>query len=210
MLLSAVIFLPLLGAILIALARHILGESGLKWIALVVTTLTFAVSLSLYTGFDASTHEMQFKEEHTWIEGLGISYHLGIDGISLWLVLLTTFMTPICVLAAWNSIEKGPSGFMISLLMLETAMLGVFCALDLFLFFVFWEAMLIPMYLLIGIWGGHRRIYATIKFVLYTMAGSALMLVGILYLYFQNDNSFNLMTLYGRSLSHQNLLSFWK
>ena len=149
---------------------------------------------------------MQFKEEHTWIEGLGISYHLGIDGISLWLVLLTTFMTPICVLAAWNSIEKGPSGFMISLLMLETAMLGVFCALDLFLFFVFWEAMLIPMYLLIGIWGGHRRIYATIKFVLYTMAGSALMLVGILYLYFQNDNSFNLMTLYGRSLSHQNLL----
>ena len=206
MLLSAVIFLPLLGAILIALARHILGESGLKWIALIVTLLTFAVSLSLYTGFDASTHEMQFKEERTWIEGLGISYHLGIDGISLWLVLLTTFMTPICVLAAWNSIEKGPSGFMISLLMLETAMLGVFCALDLFLFFVFWEAMLIPMYLLIGIWGGHRRIYATIKFVLYTMAGSALMLVGILYLYFQNDNSFNLMTLYGRSLSHQNLL----
>ena len=149
---------------------------------------------------------MQFEEERTWISGLGISYHLGIDGISLWLVLLTTFMTPICVLAAWNSIEKGTSGFMSSLLMLETAMLGVFCALDLFLFFVFWEAMLIPMYLLIGIWGGRRRIYATIKFVLYTMAGSALMLVGILYLYFQNDNSFNLMTLYGRALSHQNLL----
>ena len=206
MLLSAVIFLPLLGAILIALARHLLGESGLKWIALIVTLLTFAVSLSLYTGFDATTHEMQFKEERTWIAGLGISYHLGIDGISLWLVLLTTFLTPLCVLAAWNSIEKGTSGFMSSLLMLETAMIGVFCALDLFLFYVFWEAMLIPMYLLIGIWGGHRRIYATIKFVLYTMAGSALMLVGILYLYFQNDNSFNLMTLYGRTLSHQNLL----
>jgi NADH-quinone oxidoreductase subunit M len=111
-------------------------------------------------------------------------------------------------LAAWNSIEKGASGFMISLLMLETAMLGVFCALDLFLFFVFWEAMLIPMYLLIGIWGGRRRIYATIKFVLYTMAGSALMLVGILYLYFQNDNSFDLMTLYDKagSLTHQRLL----
>ncbi len=206
MLLSAVIFLPLLGAILIALARHLLGESGLKWISLIVTLLTFFVSLSLYTGFDATTHEMQFKEQRTWIAGLGISYHLGIDGISLWLVLLTTFLMPICVLAAWNSIEKGTSGFMVSLLMLETAMIGVFCALDLFLFYVFWEAMLIPMYLLIGIWGGHRRIYATIKFVLYTMAGSALMLVGILYLYFQNDNSFNLMTLYGRALSHQNLL----
>ena len=114
----------------------------------------------------------------------------------------------LCVLAAWNSIEKGVSGFMISLLALETSMIGVFCALDLFLFFVFWESMLIPMYFLIGIWGGQQRIYATIKFVLYTMVGSALMLVGILYLYFQNDNSFNLLTLYDKagSLPHQGLL----
>jgi NADH-quinone oxidoreductase subunit M len=151
---------------------------------------------------------MQFKVLKSWIPELGISYQLGIDGISLWLVLLTTFLTPICVLAAWRSIEKGTSGFMISLLMLETGMLGVFCALDLFLFFVFWESMLIPMYLLIGVWGGKRRIYATVKFVLYTMAGSALMLVGILYLYFQNDNSFNLMTLYDKAgaLPHQRLL----
>ena len=151
---------------------------------------------------------MQFKVQKSWIPELGISYQLGIDGISLWLVLLTTFLTPICVLAAWRSIEKGTSGFMISLLMLETGMLGVFCALDLFLFFVFWESMLIPMYLLIGVWGGKRRIYATVKFVLYTMAGSALMLVGILYLYFQNDNSFDLMTLYDKAgvLPHQRLL----
>jgi NADH-quinone oxidoreductase subunit M len=151
---------------------------------------------------------MQFKVLKSWIPELGISYQLGIDGISLWLVLLTTFLTPICVLAAWRSIEKGTSGFMISLLMLETGMLGVFCALDLFLFFVFWESMLIPMYLLIGVWGGKRRIYATVKFVLYTMAGSALMLVGILYLYFQNDNSFDLMTLYDKAgaLPHQRLL----
>lgn len=208
MLLSAIIFLPLIGAIIIALARTVVSTSAIKGIALVVALLTFVVSLALYTGFDVTTHAMQFTVQKSWIPELGISYQLGIDGISLWLVLLTTFLTPICVLAAWGSIEKGTSGFMISLLMLETGMLGVFCALDLFLFFVFWESMLIPMYLLIGVWGGKRRIYATVKFVLYTMAGSALMLVGILYLYFQNDNSFDLMTLYDKagSLAHQRLL----
>ncbi|MBI1924853.1 NADH-quinone oxidoreductase subunit M [Candidatus Poribacteria bacterium] len=205
MLLSWIIFLPLLGAIGIALVRN-LGPSIVKGSALAVALITFIISLSLYAGFDANTSAMQFEEKREWIKGLGIGYHLGVDGLSLWLVLLTTFITPICVLAAWNSIEKGVSGFMASLLMLETGMLGVFCALDLFLFYVFWEAMLIPMYFLIGIWGGHRRIYATIKFVLYTMAGSALMLVGILYLYFQNGNSFDLMTLYGRALPHQHLL----
>jgi len=187
LLLSAIIFLPLIGAIIIALLRTIVTASAIKGIALVIALLTFVVSLALYTGFDETTHAMQFMVQKSWIPELGISYQLGIDGISLWLVLLTTFLTPICVLAAWGSIEKGTSGFMISLLMLETGMLGVFCALDLFLFFVFWESMLIPMYLLIGVWGGKRRIYATVKFVLYTMAGSALMLVGILYLYFQND-----------------------
>lgn len=208
MLLSAVIFLPLIGAIIIALARTVVNASAIKGIALAIALLTFVVSLSLYTGFDETTHAMQFMVQKSWIPELGISYQLGIDGISLWLVLLTTFLTPICVLAAWGSIEKGVSGFMISLLMLETGMLGVFCALDLFLFFVFWESMLIPMYLLIGVWGGKRRIYATVKFVLYTMAGSALMLVGILYLYFQNDNSFDLMTLYDKAatLTHQRLL----
>ena len=208
MLLSAVIFLPLIGAIIIALTRTIVNASAIKGIALAIALLTFIVSLSLYTGFDETTHFMQFKVQNSWIPELGISYQLGIDGISLWLVLLTTFLTPICVLAAWGSIEKGTSGFMISLLMLETGMLGVFCALDLFLFFVFWESMLIPMYLLIGVWGGTRRIYATVKFVLYTMAGSALMLVGILYLYFQNDNSFDLLTLYDKAgtLPHQRLL----
>ncbi len=207
MLLSAVIFLPLVGAVIIAFFRN-LDAFIVKAIALVVALLTFVISLYLYTGFDASTYEMQFKEQRTWIEGLGISYKLGIDGISLWLVLLTTFLMPICVLAAWRSIEKGVSGFLISVLVLETAMLGVFCALDLFLFFVFWESMLIPMYLLIGVWGGQRRVYATVKFVLYTMGGSALMLVGILYLYFQNGNSFDLLTLYERAgtLPHQRLL----
>ncbi len=211
--LSLVIFLPLVGAIIIAVGAFIskgLDASIIKWVALVVALATFLASLWLYTQFkdefDESTHGMQLIQEKDWVKELGISYHVGVDGISLWLILLTTFMTPLCVLAAWNSIEKGVSGFMISLLALETSMIGVFCALDLFLFFVFWEAMLIPMYFLIGIWGGQQRIYATIKFVLYTMVGSALMLVGILYLYQQNGNSFNLLTLYDADLEHQKLL----
>ena len=204
MLLSIVIFLPLLGVIAIALLRG-LGASAVKGIALVIGLLTFVISLGLYTGFNADTATFQYVTQKSWIPGLGTSYHIGIDGISLWLGLLTTFLTPICILAAWNSVEKGLSGFMMSLLALETGMLGVFCSLDLFLFFVFWESMLIPMYFLIGIWGGERRIYATVKFVLYTMAGSALMLVGILALYFQNDNSFDLTTLSG-PFEHSNLL----
>ncbi len=204
MLLSIVIFLPLLGVIAIAVLRG-LGASAIKGIALVIGILTFVISLGLYTGFNADTATFQYVTQENWISALGISYHIGIDGISLWLVLLTTFLTPVCILAAWNSVEKGLSGFMMSLLALETGMLGVFCALDLFLFFVFWESMLIPMYFLIGIWGGERRIYATIKFVLYTMAGSALMLVGILALYFQNDNSFDLTTLSG-PFEHSDLL----
>ncbi len=209
MLLSIVIFLPLLGVIAIALLRG-LGASTIKWIALLISLLTFGISIGLYTGYDATATEglFQLDENYDWIPGIGASYHIGIDGISLWLVILTTFLTPICILAAWNSVEKGLSGFMMSLLALETGMLGVFCALDLLLFFVFWEAMLIPMYFLIGIWGGERRIYATIKFVLYTMAGSALMLVGILALYFQNGNSFDLVQLLAAEgpFDHANLL----
>ena len=208
MLLSTVIFLPLLGVIAIALLRG-MGASVVKGIALTVSLLTFLISLGIYTGFDATSAAMQFSEDREWISGLGSRYHVGIDGISLWLVLLTTFLTPVCILAAWNSVEKGLSGFMMSLLALETGMLGVFCAMDLFLFFVFWESMLIPMYFLIGIWGGAQRIYATIKFVLYTMGGSALMLVGILALYFQNgDDGFALLPLYEKAggFTHANLL----
>ncbi len=213
MLLSIIIFLPLLGVIAIALLRG-MAPSTIKGIALGIALVTFLISLGLCTGFDKDIAGIQpdFEENRPWIQNLGTNYHIGIDGISLWLVLLTTFLTPVCILAGWNSVEKGLGGFMMSLLALETGMLGVFCALDLFLFFVFWESMLIPMYFLIGIWGGERRIYATVKFVLYTMTGSALMLVGILYLYFQNDNSFALLTLYERAQSipfqHAELLFF--
>jgi NADH-quinone oxidoreductase subunit M len=201
LLLSIVIFLPLLGVIAIALLRG-MEARVVKTTALIVALLTFVVSLGLYWGFEADSvdaygfqNDDQLYQDIEWISGLGTNYHIGIDGISLWLVLLTTFLTAVCILAAWNSVKKGLGGFMMSLLALETGMLGVFCSLDLFLFFVFWEAMLIPMYFLIGIWGGERRIYATIKFVLYTMAGSALMLVGILVLYSQNGNSFELTSL---------------
>ncbi len=206
MLLSIVIFLPLLGVIAIAVLRG-MGPSVVKGIAFVISLLTFVVSIGLYTGYDetGTGAAYQLVEDRDWIPGLGINYHIGIDGISLWLILLTTFLTPVCILAAWNSVKKGLNGFMMSLLALETGMLGVFCSLDLFLFFVFWESMLIPMYFLIGIWGGERRIYATIKFVLYTMAGSALMLVGILALYFQNSNSFDYTTLSGQ-FDHDRLL----
>ena len=209
MLLSLVIFLPLLGVITIALLKG-MGPSVVKGIAFTISLVTFVVSIGLYTGYDetvtATNDAFQLVTKQSWIAGLGISYHIGIDGISLWLILLTTFLTPVCILAAWNSVEKGLSGFMMSLLALETGMLGVFCSLDLFLFFVFWESMLIPMYFLIGIWGGERRIYATIKFVLYTMAGSALMLVGILALYFEHGS--NLVTLIeaGGTFTHYNLL----
>ena len=209
MLLSIVIFLPLLGVIAIALFRG-MGPSVIKGVAFIISLITFVISIGLYIGYDntESGDVFQLGIDEAWISGLGISYHIGIDGISLWLILLTTFLTPLCILAAWNSVKKGLSGFMMSLLALETGMLGVFCSLDLFLFFVFWESMLIPMYFLIGIWGGERRIYATIKFVLYTMAGSALMLVGILALYFQNNNSFNLVTLIeaGGTFTHSSYL----
>jgi NADH-quinone oxidoreductase subunit M len=174
--------------------------------ALVVMLLTFAMSLVVFLVFDAELPQMQFGERVAWISSLGIYYHLGVDGISLPLVLLTTFLSPIALLEAWRSVETRVKEFAIFLLVLETGMLGVFLALDLFLFFIFWEAMLIPMYFLIGIWGGEQRIYATVKFVLYTMAGSAVMLVGILTLYFLNAQhsgqlSFYLFDLYRLPLS---------
>src|SRR5687768_731648 len=183
--LSAVLFLPLLGALaLILIPRR---RSGLLMGAgLVIALATFAISLPLYFRFDGDVPDYQFVEYAPWMPSLGVGYYLGIDGISLLLVLLTTFLTPIALLSAWHAIEDRAKEFVITMLLLETGMLGVFVSLDLFLFFVFWEAMLIPMYLIIGVWGGGNRIYAAVKFVLYTMVGSALMLVAILALYYQH------------------------
>ncbi len=184
-LLSIVTFLPAAGAVLVFLLPR-RQEALTKAAALAVTVVAFAASLPLYWGFDPAVADYQFVELRAWMPTLGISYHLGIDGISLLLVLLTTFLMPLVLLSAWRAIESRWKEFAITMLLLETGMLGVFVALDLFLFYVFWEAMLIPMYLIIGIWGGSNRIYAAIKFVLYTLAGSLLMLVAILAVYFQH------------------------
>ncbi len=184
-LLSVVTFLPAAGAVLVFLLPR-RQEALTKAAALAVTVVAFAASLPLYARFNSAAADYQFVEQRAWMPTLGISYHLGIDGISLLLVLLTTFLMPLVLLSAWHAIESRWKEFAITMLLLETGMLGVFVALDLFLFYVFWEAMLIPMYLIIGIWGGSNRIYAAIKFVLYTLTGSLLMLVAILALYFQH------------------------
>src|SRR5580704_5853700 len=181
-LLTVLIFLPMAGV----LALLVLRSDDHDWIrrlALVAAIAEFLFSLLLLRGFDSANGTYQFTEFREWIPSLGIHYHLGMDGISLFLVLLSTFLTPIAMLASWNSIHERVKAFFIALLVLETGMIGVFLALDLFLFFLFWEAMLIPMYFLIGVWGHGRRIYAAVKFILYTMAGSILMFVAMVWLY---------------------------
>ena len=202
--LSVVTFLPLAGALLLIFLNK-KNENLLRTIALAVTLLTFIISLFLYFNFNSSTPDPQFVEKSVWL-GYGINYHVGIDGISLFLVLLTTFLMPITILSSWTYIQKKIKEYLIFMLMLETGIIGVFVALNLFLFYVFWEAMLIPMYFLIGVWGGHRKIYATIKFVLFTMLGSLLMLVAIFYIYSAYYKatgiySFNLFDFYDLSLN---------
>jgi NADH-quinone oxidoreductase subunit M len=184
-LLTLVTFVPAAGALLLALVPR-RAEGLLRWGALAVALVTFALSLPLYVGFDAASADYQFEERASWMPSLGAGYHLGIDGISLLLVLLTTFLTPLALASAWRAIEDRAKEFVLTMLVLETGMVGVFVSLDLFLFYIFWEAMLIPMYLIIGVWGGAGRIYAAVKFVLYTLTGSLLMLIAILFLYFQH------------------------
>jgi NADH-quinone oxidoreductase subunit M len=210
MLLSFIVFLPLAGALLVLLAggrgdRHE-REPLVRNIALIASLATFAATLYLWWRFDPASAAFQFEERHAWMPAFGIQYYLGVDGISLLLVVLTAFLTPLALLSSWDSVHKNVKVFSFFLLALETAMLGVFVSLDLFLFYIFWDAMLIPMYFLIGIWGYERRIYAAIKFILYTMAGSVLMLVAILALAvtYSSANgapSFNLLDLYGLTLS---------
>lgn len=198
--LSIVTFFPLIGVILLFMIDKE-NDRLLKGFTFVVTVINFLISLYVIYYFDATTANMQFTEHHNWVQRLGISYFVGIDGISLFLFLLTTFLMPICIICSWNYIKKNVKEFLIFMLILEVAMLGAFIALDLFLFYIFWELMLIPMYFIIGVWGGERRIYATIKFVLYTLSGSVLMLIAILSLYFYagaktGEYTFNILKLY--------------
>jgi NADH-quinone oxidoreductase subunit M len=180
-LLSVITFLPLLGVPALLFLRSE-DHTWIRRIALVISLFEFVASLLLLPGFRMGEADYQFAEYADWI-GSAIHYHIGIDGLSLFLVLLTTFLTPLAILCSWNSIHENVKGFFIAILVIETAMIGVFVSLDLFLFFLFWEMTLIPMYFMIGIWGHDRRIYAAVKFILYTMFGSILMLVAILWLY---------------------------
>ena len=180
-LLSLVIFLPLVGALLLMLLPR--GEGGqAKGIALATSLVTLAVSIPLWTNFHPAG-KWAFEARHEWAPSLGFSYHVGIDGVALLLVMLTTFLSPLVVLSSWNFVQERVKEYCIALLVLETAMIGTLCSLDLILFYVFWEAMLIPMYLLVGMWGSERRIYAAVKFFLFTFVGSVLMLLAIFWLW---------------------------
>ena len=206
-LLSTLVWLPIIGgAALLAIgdggdARS--SQAGImRFAALGATLVTFALSIGLYAAFDNAETGMQFVERVVWVDSLNVYYYLGVDGLSAPLILLTTFITPLVVIAGWDSIKNRPAQYFSAFLILEGLMIGVFSALDGLLFYVFWEAMLIPMFLIIGIWGGERRVYATLKFFLYTFLGSVLMLVAFIYLYLQTG-SFDLFGFMNEPLSLQ-------
>lgn len=192
--LSLAIWTPIVfGLVILPLGRD--SQASLaRWLALAGSVLGFLVTLPLYTGFQAGTAQMQFVEKASWIERFNIYYHLGVDGISLWFVLLTAFITIIVVIAGWEVIQKKVNQYMAAFLILSGLMIGVFAALDGLLFYVFFEATLIPMYLIIGVWGGPNRIYAAFKFFLYTLMGSLLTLVAFVYLYWRSGGSFDIQT----------------
>ena len=190
--LTLTLFLPLVGAFILLFLRN---ELLIRWTALITTLVVFAVSLPLYTNFDKTTHRWQFVEQCDWIPSLAIKYAVGVDGISILFIVLTTLLSVLCVLVSWRSVDKKVKEFHIAILTIETAMLGVFMAMDFLLFYLFWEAMLIPMFLLIGVWGGSNRVYSAIKFFLYTLAGSVLMLVAIIVLYFKGGNTLDILVL---------------
>jgi len=204
--LTSLIALPIVGALVLLFVPNDDHSDGtVRAVALVVSLLVFAETLLLWYHFNAASADFQFTERHEWIPAFGVSYFIGIDGISLLLVVLTAFLTPIALLGSWESVHKRTKAFAIFVLLLESTMLGVFVSLDLFLFYVFWDAMLIPMYFLIGIWGYERRVYAAVKFLLYTMAGSVLMLLAILGLAYMHSvatgtYSFDLLKLYEMSI----------
>lgn len=187
-LLSVVTFTPLLGVLLLLTIRaddpEIVARNS-RWVTLWVTLGTFVVSLLIWANFELGTADFQFVEKVDWFPEYGINYHMGVDGISMLFVILSTFLTPLCVLASWDAIKTRVREYMIAFLILETMMVGMFCALDMVLFYVFFEGVLIPMFLIIGVWGGARRVYSAFKFFLYTLTGSVLLLVAMLAMYFQ-------------------------
>ncbi|MBT5433960.1 MAG: NADH-quinone oxidoreductase subunit M, partial [Rhodospirillaceae bacterium] len=187
-LLSIAIFLPLVGAVAVLLIRNddeAKAASNARYTALWTSVFVLIVSVAIWIMFDPSTAEFQFVEQKAWIPSYGIQYYLGIDGISLFLIILAAFLTPVCILCSWEAIQKRVKEYMVAFLVMESLMIGVFSSLDFVLFYLFFEAMLIPMFLIIGVWGGPRRIYAAFKFFLYTLVGSVLLLVALLVMYFE-------------------------
>ncbi len=209
-LLSIAIWLPILcGALLLAVGRD--EQAGaVRWVALIGAVLGFLVTLPLVTGFDTTTAAMQFVENWGWIARFNVRYHLGVDGLSVWFVLLTAFITIIVVISAWEVIDQRVNQYMGAFLILSGLLIGVFCALDGLLFYVFFEATLIPMYIIIGLWGGPRRVYAAFKFFLYTLLGSLLMLIALIFLYYKSGGSFEILEWHKLPLSAnaQTLLFF--
>jgi|TARA_B110000967_G_scaffold210020_1_gene269594 NADH-quinone oxidoreductase subunit M len=207
--LSIIIFLPLLGVLLLSIinSKSSGGERNLKQTALWVSTLNFVISIVMLINFDQSNVDFQFVENYFWINS-GISYHIGIDGISILLIILTTFLMPICILASYESIKHSIKEYLIAFLILETLMIGVFCSLDLVLFYLFFEGGLIPMFLIIGIWGGDRRVYSTFKFFLFTLAGSVFMLLAIIAIYMDTGTT-DIVYLLDYDLDHSLQYIFW-
>ncbi|KAA0209366.1 MAG: NADH-quinone oxidoreductase subunit M [Proteobacteria bacterium] len=202
-LLSLLIALPIGGGLLVLASSRGMKAGGFRadrWLALLASLATFVASLPLWTGFDRTTWHMQFVERQPWVPTFNVEYFLGVDGFSMPLILLTTFLTPLVIIAGWETVKLRPAQYFAAFLILEGLMIGVFAALDAFLFYVFWEAMLIPMFVIIGVWGGERRIYATVKFFLYTFLGSVLMLVALIYLYLQAD-SYSILDFHSLPLS---------
>ncbi|CAA7625835.1 NADH-quinone oxidoreductase subunit M [Magnetospirillum sp. UT-4] len=209
-LLSLTTFLPLVGALFILAIRgepQVVARNA-RNVALLTSVATFIVSLFVLGNFDAASAEMQLKESTTWLPGTNIAYTMGVDGISVWFVLLSTFLTPICILSSIGAVETRVKEYMVSFLVLETMMVGMFCALDMVLFYVFFEGVLIPMFIIIGVWGGARRVYAAFKFFLYTLAGSVLMLIALLAMYFQADTT-DIPTLMAHSFPQGMQLWLW-
>ena len=209
-LLSLSIWLPIvLGCVLLAIGRD--DRPGLaRWLALIGAVVSFLVTIPLISGFDVASAALQFQENRAWIERFNVRYHLGVDGISVWFVLLTAFINIVVVVAAWEVITERVAQYMGAFLILSGLMIGVFCAADGLLFYVFFEATLIPMYIIIGVWGGPRRVYAAFKFFLYTLAGSLLMLVALVYLYYKSGGSFDIASWHRLPLNlHQQALLFF-
>ncbi|MEQ1556634.1 MAG: NADH-quinone oxidoreductase subunit M, partial [Gallionella sp.] len=200
---SVAIWLPIIFGVLVLATGDDKNAPLARNLALLGSILGFLVTLPLYSGFDISTSAMQFEELHNWIPLFSIHYHLGVDGISMLFILLNSLFTPLVVLAGWKVIDKRVAQYMAAFLIMSGIVNGVFAALDAILFYVFWEAMLIPMFIIIGVWGGPNRIYATMKFFLYTLLGSLLMLVALLYLYRQSGGSFEILDFHHVGLTMQ-------